>query len=111
MFATKSGRYINPGDAMISGRNSSWLFNGGSGSLYASSSTYKDKLKEYYFTDSSKNRILGQDMKVRLYPGKSVFSKSEWSLALLVPEATLPLKKPVILRGRYCWCCFSSAVS
>lgn len=99
MFSTKSGRYFNPGDALISGRNSSWLFNGDSGNLYASPSPYKGKLNEYYFTNPPKNTILGQDMKVRLYPGKSVFSKEEWSLALLIPGSDVNSEKARHLAG------------
>lgn len=85
--STQIGTGINMENALICGSNSSWLINGGSKHLYVSLHTGKQALKDYYFTTPSKDKILGFDINVRLYPSKSVFNDKKWALALVLPKS------------------------
>ncbi|HOL92463.1 MAG TPA: LuxR C-terminal-related transcriptional regulator, partial [Clostridiales bacterium] len=44
------------------------------------------------FSEHPKTKIVGLDMDVRLYPGKSVFRDDRWALALLIPKSDVTAK-------------------
>ena len=93
LFSTQIGAGINMDNALVCGTNSSWLINDNSKLLYISPiSAGSEKLMDYYFTTPSKDRILGCNVKARLYPGKSVFKDENWTLALILPKNDVTAK-------------------
>lgn len=93
LFSTQNDANINMNIALICGSNSSWLENGKSEFLHtttASEST--ETFKDYYFTTPTKDKILGCNVKARLYPGKSVFKEENWTLTLLLPRSDVTAK-------------------
>lgn len=92
LFSTQIGSSIPLENALIYGMNSSWLLNENSMYLYVSPAEKSEKLNDYYFTKPSRNNILGCDIKVRMYPGSSVFKNENWSLALLLPAGDVTAK-------------------
>lgn len=92
LYSIRTDAGIDMESALISGTNSSWLMNGDSKYLRASSPSNKNSLNEYFFNETAKTRILGLDMDVRLYPGKSVFKDTQWALATLIPRSDVTSK-------------------
>jgi DNA-binding CsgD family transcriptional regulator len=92
VYSTRSDTGIDMEKALICGTNSSWLLNGDSRFLNVLPHSSRNRLNEYYFGKHSKSRILGLDMDVRLYPGKSVFKDAKWTLALLMPRSDVTAK-------------------
>lgn len=93
LLSTQAGAGINMDNALICGLNSSWLRNDNSKYLYVSPISNKsEKLTDFYFTASSKDRVLGCDVNARLYPMKSVFKEELWTLALLLPKDDVTAK-------------------
>lgn len=93
VFSTQADDAINMEDALIYGVNTSWLIKGESKYMYFSPvSDDHEKLSAYYFTEPAKDRILGYNTKVRLYPGKSVFRDEKWALSLVLPKSDVTKK-------------------
>lgn len=92
LYSTRTDTGLDMENALICGTNSSWLVNGSSKCLHVLPGSNNNKLNEYSFDESSKTRILGLDMDVRLYPGKSVFREARWALALLIPRSDVTAK-------------------
>lgn len=92
LFSTQIGTGIIMDNALVYGMNTSWLINGDSKFLYISPHPKDDTLNDYYFTKPSKDLILGYDINVRIYPKKSVFHDTQWSLALLMPKSDVTAK-------------------
>ncbi len=92
LFSTQIGTGINMDNALVYGMNSSWLINDDSKFLYISPHPKSDSLNDYYFTKSSADQILGYDINVRIYPKKSVFNDTKWTLALLMPRSDVAAK-------------------
>ncbi len=92
LFSTQIGTGIDMDNALVYGMNSSWLLNGDSKFLHISPHPKGDDLNDYYFTKPSADHILGYDINVRVYPKKSVFYETKWSLALLLPKSDVTAK-------------------
>ncbi len=92
IYSTQMGTGINMENALVCGSNSSWLVNGDSKHLYISLPSDKESLNDYYFSTPLKDKILGLDINVRVYPTKSVFKDTKWTLALLLPKSDVTAK-------------------
>ncbi|HPP36167.1 MAG TPA: LuxR C-terminal-related transcriptional regulator [Clostridiales bacterium] len=92
LCSTRTIEGIDMENALVCGSNSSWLINGNSKILSVLPGSKENSLNEYNFSEHPKTKIVGLDMDVRLYPGKSVFRDDRWALALLIPKSDVTAK-------------------
>jgi len=92
LYSTRTDEGIDMENALVCSSNSSWLVNGNSKILSVLPDSKENSLNEYSFSEHPKTKIVGLDMDVRLYPGKSVFRDDRWALALLIPKSDVTAK-------------------